>query len=211
MFVQHLLHTCPSSCALTLDRTDFHTCGSTLSIAQLCDFSSFNQGTATPDIVEFLTLCLDYLSRYSNISAMARNCHRFLAESAKRRTVAKLHPQRLRSGRVSSKPVAENTTDLRVTQRGKDQTGCIGTSGPHSSINMLPDIQQYDVGAAGTQTRTPFSLLADTEEAGMSSEPETITQDSGFYGELDWLDSISWPVLPPLSELETGLFDVPGL
>lgn len=199
-----------STSQLTRPQTDLHTCGSTFSIAQLCTFTNPgpNSNATKINVVRSFNNCLDHLSRYVDFSAVARKCSKLLQESVKRQTTKNLQQNRPHP----PLPSTGSATPTAAVQTNRDERreADIRTSiAPLAFNTTIPGTSQPVISEADFSFITPNSLPFGIEASDYCFNPEAFgPANDGYCPNLDLSDSMPWPALPSLSQLESAAFEI---
>ena len=170
-------------------------------MGRLCKFN--DQTVSYGSLATSWDLCLQHLSRYTKMSSIAKKCHDLLQENAKR-LLSK--PTRQMPKPRSSAPETRRASTRRASPQNDESIFLAAsdtTTGPAlpSTGQLLPS-----QGPISEDIYLQTSVLPG--ECTVYSDPEL---DAHFFepiyndmGELDPSDTLPWPALPYISQLETG-------
>lgn len=176
-------------------------------MAKMCNVT--DPSTIPANLTDSANLCLKNLSRYTEISTIARKCYAILQEAGKRGSTNQ-QPQHVKpSGpMILSRPaVPVNATQSPVRRPTECAQGM--EIQPVNDIQPLASTTVQTLGSQfpryeASQVDTSFRAQAPPE----ASFSEQDIQHSGVLGddftELNSFDPVSWPNFPNLAQLESG-------
>ena len=173
-------------------------------MGQLCKFN--DPTVSSSSLATSWDLCLKHLSRYINMSNIAKKCHNLLQENSKRLLFkSQRQPQKITSSvpevtRPSTRR-ASFQNDERIFSGVPDSTtGPVLPSTGHSLPPQGPSNEETYLQMPMLAAESP--VYPDTELDGHFFE--TMNNE---MGELDPSNTLPWPALPHLSQLETAFLD----
>ncbi|KAH6698494.1 fungal-specific transcription factor domain-containing protein [Leptodontidium sp. MPI-SDFR-AT-0119] len=176
-----------------------HTCGSTILIARLCQFD--DPRITDDSLSTSWGLCVQYLSRYTGVSIIAKRSSQLLRESAKR-LLGSPYPQ---PGTKCLQSASNQNILTTNKQQQQQQQALLGSPLDFSNDTVQPvvDLNRSQV------LDKDISLQQPRFEWGRDCLSETVLGEgfSDFNGgdlwDFDPTGAVSWPFMPSLSQLET--------
>lgn len=173
-------------------------------MGQLCQLDEVTMPSSS--LASSWTSCLENLARYSNISGIARKCHNLLQENAKR-FMTKTQREKPKSTTPVWRPQqTSGRTPLPPTNQYSARIA------PNTMTESLPASTAQYFPFPGPVTRNIYPRTMEAaEECSIYPDAELDTQFfdamNNDLGDLDPSNSLPWPALPYLSQLESGLLD----
>ena len=178
-------------------------------MAKMCDFT--DPGASPAILTKCWDVCLNRLSHYTQISTIARKCHRVLQETDKRcaTTLQSRHPKPTGTATLSKTAAPTDVIEKATrceTECTQGQDVSVNDAAPFASTALRnvgaerPRNEDFRINMSSTTSNLP-------ETTHLEQEAQFSEFLDGNFAELNSLDLMSWPNFPYLAQLETGFLD----